>query len=260
MSFFPLIHNITNYVTMDFSANALLALGASPVMAHAKEEVEEMTAASAALVLNIGTLSPYWVEGMEVALQSAQKKGIPVVFDPVGCGATRYRTETSKKFLNQGLTVIKGNASEIVSLCKKEDEEKIKTKGVDNVLESEWVESQIPKLQALAYKKKVILAITGPQDYVLNEKHIFVVKNGHSMMSKVTGMGCVLSSFVASFCSINPDSLFATLNALTFFGIVGEIAAKKTHALASFKMEFLNAVKNISDQDIVSALRISKFN
>lgn len=262
----PLIHNITNYVVMDFSANALLALGASPVMAHALEEVEEMTQLSSALVLNIGTLSPYWVESMRMALEVAQKKKIPIVFDPVGCGATSYRTETSKQFLKLHPTVVRGNISEIFSLLDDNDKgqgnkEDCQTKGVDSRLfveDEDEMESTVKALQAKASKQKSIFAMTGSTDCVFDTKKAFFVKNGHPLMKQVTGMGCVLTSFVAAFCSVNPDSLLATVNALSFFGILGEKAAKKASGLASFKTEFLNSVEKVQDLDLPSFLNMSE--
>ena len=126
----PLIHNITNFVVMNYTANVLLSMGASPVMAHAHEEVEEMASFAGALVLNIGTLTPYWIESMVKAGKRANEKGVPVILDPVGSGATSLRTDSAKKLIDElSITVIRGNASEVLSLARQDS----KTKGVDSI-------------------------------------------------------------------------------------------------------------------------------
>ncbi len=163
----PLVHNITNFVVMNYTANALLACGASPVMAHAKEEVEEMTQIANALVLNIGTLEPEWVQAMYMATRSAEKRNIPVVMDPVGAGATRYRTETARELIQEGgISVIRGNASEILALAN----EKVRTRGVDSLHRTEdaaLVASEI----ARTYRK--VVAVTGATDVVSDGKITF---------------------------------------------------------------------------------------
>ena len=165
----PLIHNITNYVAMNFTANVLLALGASPVMAHSQEEVEDMVSITQTLVINIGTLSPSWVEAMELAGRKANKLKIPVILDPVGSGATKYRTETTKKLIQQiKFSVIRGNASEILSIQK----EKIKTKGVDSIHSST---DALDYAICLANELKTVIAITGKVDIVTNGRDTYKI-------------------------------------------------------------------------------------
>ncbi|MFP4049981.1 MAG: hydroxyethylthiazole kinase, partial [Desulfovermiculus sp.] len=169
----PLVHNITNYVVMNFTANALLALGASPVMAHAVEEVEEMVSLSAALVLNIGTLSREWIESMLRAGKKAAEMNIPVILDPVGAGATRLRTQTARQIIDHTqVSLIRGNASEIISISK----ESARTKGVDSI---HSVQEATHAAQALARELGTGVAITGPTDLVTDGRRAILVDNGH---------------------------------------------------------------------------------
>ena len=253
----PLIHNITNFVTMDFSANALLALGASPIMAHAPEEVEEMTKHSSALLLNIGTLSSDWIESMRLSFHSAKKNNIPIIFDPVGCGGSAYRTQVSCEFLNLNPSITKGNGSEILSLFGKD----LQTKGVTNLANPSTILSSLETIQKKLNKNqhKSVIAITGPVDYVLSSQslsHQTQIKNGSPQMTKVTGMGCTLGSIIASFSAINPDPFLATQNAIAFFGIVGELASKESKGIGSFKVNFLDKIENIKKEDIETHLKI----
>ena len=171
----PLVHNITNYVVMNSTANALLALGASPVMAHAAEEVEEMVGLARALVLNIGTLSPPWVEAMLRAGGAARKRGIPVVLDPVGAGATRYRTETARRILDEvGPTIVRGNPSEIRALASAEG----RTKGVDSTHGSE---EAVEAARALAEAHGCVVSVSGVVDVVVSASSTVRIANGHPL-------------------------------------------------------------------------------
>jgi len=184
----PLIHNITNYVVMNFTANALLSVGASPVMAHAAEEVEEMVAFAGALVLNIGTLSDGWIRSMIKAGKKASELHKPIVLDPVGSGATSLRTRTARDIIEQTeVTVIRGNASEVLSL-KHQD---AKTRGVDSV---HAVEDAADTAVALATELGTTLAITGPVDLVTDGSRVVRILNGHPLMGQVTGTGCVATA------------------------------------------------------------------
>lgn len=247
----PLIHNITNYVVMEFTANVLLALGASPVMAHAIEEVEEMCSIANSLVINIGTLSSSWIEGMHKAFEIAKKRKIPIVFDPVGAGSTSYRTAVARDFINLYPTVIRGNASEISSVSTSMS--KSSTKGVESTLSPESV---LKDAQALSQEIKRVVVISGETDYIIEGKKIILVRNGHSMMPKVVGMGCSATAIIGAFLSVNPSAFLASAHAMIFIGIAGEIAAKKAQALGSFKTAFIDAIYTMSESDLKSHLNI----
>lgn len=246
----PLVHNITNFVTMEQTANTLLALGASPVMSHAIEEVEDMVEISHSLVLNIGTLSPPWIQAMMLAAQAAKRKGIPIVFDPVGCGATAYRTSSAKSLVNMGLlTAIKGNASEIAALSG----DQALTKGVDSVLNPV---DCIYLAKALAKKFDCIVVVTGPTDVITNGRSSVLIHNGHFLMGKVTGMGCIAAAIMGSFLAVNRDPFTACVNTMCIMGIAGEMAAQFCHGVGTFKISFLDSIYNLSLPNIQKSLRL----
>jgi hydroxyethylthiazole kinase len=246
----PLIHNITNYVAMNTTANALLAVGASPVMAHAPEEVEEMTALSKALVLNIGTLSADWINSMIKAGQEANRRNIPVVLDPVGSGATRYRTESVQWILQSiSLAIIRGNASEIRSLVLAGE----RTKGVDSI---HGVEETLEAAQFLSKKHRCIVSISGATDLVVEGNSAIRVMNGHAMMSRVTAIGCAATALTGAFAAVNRSFLHAAANAMALMGIAGEMAAERCDGPGSFQACFLDALYNIQDSDIQSRLKM----
>ena len=199
----PLVHSITNYVVMNYTANALLACGASPVMAHAAEEMEEMVSMAGCLVLNIGTLSPYWVDSMLKAGKRANALGIPVILDPVGSGATTYRTETCQRLIRElSIQVIRGNASEVLSLAQ----ERSQTKGVDAI---HGVDEAAQAAQALARNLDTTLAITGPVDLITDGRKTYRVHNGHALMGFVTGTGCTATVVTGAFLAVGGDALEA---------------------------------------------------
>ncbi len=248
----PLVHNITNYVVMDVSANALLAIGAAPVMAHAVEEVEEMVGLARALVLNIGTLSPRWVEAMLQAGLAATARGIPVVLDPVGAGATRYRTDTALRILEDVRpTIVRGNASEILSLERAAGG----TKGVDS---SRAVEEAREAALALARRSGAVVAVTGPEDLVCDAQREIRVANGHPLMSRVTGTGCVASALTGAFAAVEPDPLLAVASALVVFGVVGEIAAAGDDVRpGSFRTRLIDGLDWITPEVVLQRARVS---
>ena len=245
----PLIHNITNYVVMEHTANCLLAIGASPVMAHASEEVEEMTGLASSLVLNIGTLSPHWVQSMQLALKAAHTKGIPVVFDPVGVGATSYRAQSAHSILNHSpVSAIRGNASEVVSLhaiqaCDERVEATAESKGVDSLLDSSH---HTESAKNLAIKRKCIVWMSGKTDIITDGRMIYLIDNGDPLMCKVTGMGCAATAITGAFLAINPDFLKSCVHAAIVFGIAGEIAAEENYGPGSFKLAFIDALHSLS--------------
>lgn len=246
----PLVHNITNYVAMESTANGLLAIGASPIMAHALEEVDDIVKIASSLVLNIGTLSPSWIQGMIKALKAANAKGIPVTLDPVGAGATSYRTETAYSILNQGtVKVIRGNASEIVSLSGSQT----LTKGVDSLLNATDCQNQA---KILASRNSSIVWMSGQTDVITDGQSSVFVHNGHPLMSKVTGMGCMATAITGAFLAINQNTLLGCTHAAILMGIAGEIAAEKCKGPGSFNTEFLDTLYSLSLNEIEARIRV----
>jgi hydroxyethylthiazole kinase len=246
----PLIHNITNYVVMNYTANALLACGASPVMAHAAEEVEEMVSLAGALVLNIGTLTPQWVEAMLRAGKKANALKVPIVLDPVGSGATRLRTDSAKRLARElSIQVVRGNASEVLSLAKKE----VQTKGVDSLHSVEEAEGAAI---ALAKELKTTLAITGKVDLITDGKRIYKVHNGHEMMGTVTGTGCTATVMIGAFLAVDPDPVEATTTALAYFGLAGETAALHAKAPGTYQIALLDALFSIDQEELCRGAKI----
>ena len=249
----PLVHNITNFVVMNSSANTLLALGASPVMAHAKEEVEAMTGLADVLVLNIGTLEPDWVEAMMLAARAANRKGIPVVLDPVGAGATAYRTQTARRILSEtGVAVLRGNASEILSLTSGS----ITTRGVDSSVS--LANAQVGDAMGLARDLGCVVAISGAEDCITDGQSVYRVRNGHPAMTRVTGTGCGLSAVVGAFCAVDADPARAAAAAFGVYGLCGKRAVERSRGPGSFPAAFLDALSLVTPDDIAFGLRIER--
>lgn len=246
----PVIHNITNYVVMNSTANALLAVGASPVMAHAQEEVEEMVAIAQALVINIGTISESWVASMFRAVHQARRKGIPVVLDPVGAGATAYRTRTARELIENGQpTIIRGNASEIMALA----DDRSKTKGVDSAAASD---AAIVTAREIAQKHKCVVCISGATDYIIDNEKITKIKNGHPLMTKVTGLGCTASALCGAFAAVEEIPFAATAVSMAVMGIAGEIAVEKSDGPGSLQANILDVLYLLTEDDINKRLKI----
>ena len=248
----PLIHNITNFVVMAYTANALLAMGASPVMAHALNEVEDMVCLAGALVLNIGTLSEEWVESMLKAGRKASGRNTPIVLDPVGSGATPFRTQSARRIIAETRPrVIRGNASEILSLRNADS----RTRGVDSL---HSVEQAADVAQALAGQLQTVLAITGPVDLVTDGRRVARVFNGHALMGCVTGTGCTATAVIGAFLAVDPDPLRAAATALAYFGLAGETAAQKASAPGSFMIQMLDALYTITPERLEAGCRIEE--
>jgi hydroxyethylthiazole kinase len=246
----PLIHNITNFVVMNYTANALLAMGASPVMAHAPGEVEEMVALAGALVLNIGTLTEDWVDSMIKAGRKASGLDKPVILDPVGSGATALRTRSARRIIaGTRLSVIRGNPSEILSLGN----EPSKTRGVDSI---HSVQEATLAVKSLALALHVTLAITGAEDLVTDGTRVARVSNGHPMMGRVTGTGCTASAAIGAFLAVDPDPLWAAATALSYFGLAGEVAGRHATAPGSFMIQMLDALFAITPEQLEAGCRI----
>ena len=246
----PLVHNITNYVAMNNTANALLALGASPAMVHANEEVEEFVGISAALVVNIGTLSPAWVSAMEKAVHAAGARGVPWVLDPVGAGATKYRTKTAATLALGRPACIRGNASEIMVLAGATAET---TKGVDSTRGSA---DALTPARRLAQVTGAVVAVTGAIDYVTDGTEVISLANGHPLMARVTGLGCTATALVGAALAVEQDRLVAVAAGLSFLAIAGEIAAERSPGPGSLQLQLLDALYQLDAATIQRRLKI----
>ena len=236
----PLVHHLTNWVTIYDCANIVKAFGASPVMAHAPQEAADMTRLASSLVLNIGTLTADFIESMKLSAQSANKKGIPVILDVCGAGATAFRDEKCFDLLkNARIDIIKGNASEIARISG----EKIQTKGVDSARVNKNPIGIAHQLASL-YKNTVV--ITGKEDIVADTGKHYIIKNGHVMMSHVVGTGCMAASVIGTFAAVESDLAKAAASALCCFGIAGELAAKKSKGPGTFKEKLFDEVYNLN--------------
>lgn len=230
----PLVQNITNYVVMTVSANVLLAVGASPAMVHAVEEVEAFVAISASLVINIGTLSPTWVEGMRLAAARARALGKPWVLDPVGCGATPYRTTVAAELAALGPAIIRGNGSEILALAGSVGG----GKGVDSTAASD---AALTAAVALANRTGAVVVVTGATDYATDGQRVIAVETGDPLMTRSTGIGCALSATTGAFAAIAP-SLSAASAALAVYGAAGRHAAQSCKGPGHLPAELCDAL------------------
>ena len=235
----PLVHNITNYVVMNNSANALLAIGASPVMAHWVSEMEEMAAIAGALVLNIGTLDDKWIDGMLIAGKAAMRRGTPIVLDPVGVGATSQRTEAAMKIIEQCCpTIIRGNASEIMALV----DASVKSKGVDSSASSD---DALESAKRLSVDTGAVVVISGATDYITNGTDVYTVEGGSPIMTTVTGMGCTSTAIVGAFAAAVEDPMIAATAAMAVMSLAGERAAEYSRGNGSMQVNFLDELYNL---------------
>jgi len=237
----PLIHHLMNYVVMNDAANVTLAVGASPIMAHAKEEVEELAAKADVVYINIGTLDDRWIESFILAGKAASKNNVPVLLDPVGAGATRLRTETTLRILNEvEVSVLKGNGGEMMALAGHAG----MVKGVDSL-----GEANIDVAEKLAREYGVTAVITGPRDYVSDGRRHAIVSNGTSMLQYITGSGCMVGSVIASFMAVNRDFLVASVEGLVTFEIAAEKAERKSSGPATLKLHLIDELYNMKPED-----------
>jgi hydroxyethylthiazole kinase len=252
----PLVHSITNLVVMNYTANALLALGASPVMAHAKEEVQDMAGIAQALVLNIGTLDPAWVHAMGIALKTARARGIPVVLDPVGAGATPYRSQAIAELLSTAApSIVRGNGSEIMSVAGLS----ASTRGVDS---SRASDEAVEAARSLARDIKSVVCVSGADDHVVDAFGRWIVlSNGHPWMTRVTGVGCSASALIGAFAAVQPDTWRATTSAMAVLGVVGEAATERVLAAGAgvghLQFELLNGLQLIARDEFFARLRLT---
>lgn len=251
----PLIHHITNYVTVNDCANMTLAIGASPVMAEDIGEVEEMVSFASALVINMGTLHSRTIASMLAAGKMARQKGIPIIFDPVGVGATKLRTETAQRIIHEVCpTVIRGNMSEIKIIAGLAET----IKGVDSVASTNDGEQVAQKLSE---ELKSIIVITGKQDIIAQGDRILRIDNGHSMLSKVTGTGCMATSLIACFCGATSDFFTGAAAGIMTMGLAGEVAQSSLQSgdgIGTFRMRLFDAVSMMTRGSYIHGGKISK--
>ncbi len=246
----PLVHHITNFVVMNDTANVTLLVGASPVMAHAVEEVEEMVGLAGALVLNPGTLQREWIDAMLLAGRRARERGIPVVLDPVGAGATRFRTSTNRRLLGElGPSIVRGNAGEIAALSGAGG----KVKGVDSVGE---VHEPGQVVRQAAQRWNCIVAMTGRRDLISDGARLVAVDNGHEWLTVLTGTGCMSTTLVAAYAAVETDLLLAAAAGLASFGLAAESAAAHSDAPGSFKTALFDELYRLTPAGLAAGARI----
>lgn len=252
----PLVHSVTNFVVMNLNANVLLAMGSSPVMAHAHEEVADMASIAQALVLNIGTLDPYWIEAMKLALKVANERGIKTVLDPVGAGATTYRNKSISALLSVAMpSVIRGNASEIMSVAGSAAQ----TRGVDSGAD---VADSLQYARDLVSRTGGVVCVSGPVDHVLDAtgRHASL-SNGHEWMTRITGVGCSATALVGAFCAVQPDAWRATVSAMAYLGVVGEVATQQVQArgqgVGSLQVALLDQLQLLDEATFTQHLKLS---
>ena len=248
----PLVHQITNYVVMNETANATLALGALPVMAHAREEVAEMVRLAGALVLNIGTLSPEWVDAMLIAGRTANEAGVPVVLDPVGAGATTYRTETAQRILDEvDVAVLRGNAGEVATLVGVAAE----VRGVESIGSAAGAAELAQRAGA---ELGLVASVTGPVDHVSDGERTVAIANGHPLMAAITGTGCMSTALTGCFVAVNADRpLDGAVEALVAFGVAGEDAAAEARGPGSFHVALYDALAALDPATLDARARLS---
>jgi hydroxyethylthiazole kinase len=247
----PVIHHLTNWVTIYDCAQVLKTIGASPVMAHAREEVADMVQIASALVLNIGTLTVDFVDAMKLAAQCANKQGIPVILDVCGAGATALRDRKCLELLNEArIDVIKGNASEIARISG----ERVRTKGVDA---AEVGGDLAAVANKLARQRNSTVVITGREDIVTDGKQIFRVANGHSLMTSVVGTGCMAASLIGAFAAVERDLCLAAASALVCYGVAAELAAQKSNGPAAFKSNLFDSLYDLDRATVDRMQRIA---
>ncbi len=259
----PLVHCITNYVTVNDCANALLACGGSPIMSDEPLDVEDIQAICGGLVLNIGTLNQQTIEGMKVAAAKATTLGHPIVLDPVGAGASKLRTETAGMLLDSfDVKVVRGNMSEMKALAGAA----AATRGVDanpdDAVTPENLQESAAFAKALAAKAGAIVAITGAIDIIADAERAFAVFNGSPIMGKITGAGCMLTCVVAAYAVANPNArLEGVVAAIANMGVAGEIAATRMQPVdgnASFCTYLIDALYNMNGQALEAVARVEE--
>ena len=239
----PLVHNITNLVAMNSSANMLLALGASPLMAHAEAELVEIVKISQALVINIGTLDKTWIAAMQIAQQAARQQRIPIVLDPVGAGASRLRTQTAQQLLTQGVDIVRGNGAEIIALTNAA----ISSKGVDSLVASK---DAVTAAQQLAQQYHCVVVVSGRDDFIVTAANKLKLSNGTPLLTKVTAMGCSATAIIGAFAAINDQAAGAAAHAMAVFTIAAEYAAQTATGPGSFYVRLLDKLASLTAAEL----------
>jgi len=238
----PLIHHIMNYVVMNDAANVALAIGASPIMAHAIEEVEELAAIADVIYINIGTLDNHWIPSMIILAKAATKNNKPLVLDPVGAGATKLRTETAIKILREAeVTVLKGNGGEIAALAGSQG----LVKGVDSL-----GKATVEIVEKVASEFSTTVFASGEVDIISDGSRYAEISGGSYLSKYVTGMGCMLGTIVSAFTAVNTDPLRSSIHASVFFKRAAELASRKASVPGSFKVELINAIYSIGREHL----------
>ncbi len=234
----PVIHNITNLVVMQTCANLLLSLHASPIMAHAKEELADIATIANALVINIGTLDNSWVESCVQAQQYAIERKLPIIFDPVGVGASAYRTNTAQQLLSNGVTIVRGNASEIIALAGTG----VTTKGVDSTHASA---DAVDAATYISSQYHCTVVVSGKTDIIIQGDRQYHNEYGTPLFTYVTGMGCAATAIIGAFAAVNNDAFLAACHAMIIYTMAGEIAAQKSFGPAAFHQAFIDTLYNL---------------
>lgn len=249
----PLVHNITNMVVMNNTANALLAIGASPVMAHAKQEVKEVLDIASSLVINIGTLTVETAESMLIAAQYANQIGRPWVLDPVGAGISQLRNELIQKLMQLSPTVIRGNASEIQAL---HNFEQASSKGVDSTTSSD---SALAAGKALQQSLGSIICISGEIDYIISDSEIVEIANGHPMMTQVTGLGCSSTALIGAFLGLGKVPFEEAIAGVATLSLAGELAHNLATGPGSLQLHLYDSLYNLTPESIKKHLKIKRY-
>jgi hydroxyethylthiazole kinase len=246
----PVVHAITNWITANEVASCLHAVGARPIMATALEEIEEITSKADALVLNLGTPSPERIEAMLLSGRQANRDNHPIVFDPVGVSGSRFRIESSRRILSElRITAIRGNQSEIGTLAG----QKSHLAGVDSVSGPDDLEQAC---RYLSQKTGAVVVASGPEDLIISSEKKAVVENGHPLMPQVTGMGCMLNAILGAFNAVESDPMTATVSAVAFFGLTGELAGLLAKGPGTFKAAFFDALYSLTPERMQKGMKI----
>ena len=247
----PLVHHITNFVVMNETANATLAIGGLPIMAHAKEEVEEMVSMASALLFNIGTLWPELIDSMVIAGKKANETGVPIILDPVGAGATKLRTDSAKRLLEElDISIVRGNAAEISILAGLEAE----IKGVEAISQDS---EPFQVAEDFAIKSGSIACVTGKDDFVSDGDQTVKISNGHPALASITGTGCMSTTITACFAGVQEDRLQATVSAMIAFGVAGENAAAVSNKPGTFHAALYDAIADLNQEDVGNKANIN---
>jgi len=246
----PLVHNITNYVAMDIAANVLLAAGASPAMVHAQEEVADFAPVAGALTINVGTLSPDWAESMRLAARAAAGAGVPWVLDPVAVGLSPFRTKVVTELLALRPTVVRGNASEILTLA---GETADAPRGVDS---AHSADDAVEAARALSRTAGTTVAVTGAVDRVTDGERVVEIEGGHPLMALVTALGCSATALAGAFLAVEADPVLATTASLAVLGLAGSRAGADAAGPGSLRWRLLDELHSLGEDDVVTGVRL----